>query len=181
MATLLCNVPSLITVVILIQPIGKIDNNVISILEKSLGDVFDTEVRLSSKRLEVPEESYNPPRKQFNSTKILSFMIEAIEEASAHVLGVTDVDLYVPGLNFVFGQAQCPGTFAVISVHRLQHPDEAVFLNRVVKEAVHELGHIFGLTHCENPLCVMHFSNSLMDTDIKGKTFCEKCLNRIKH
>ncbi len=107
---------------ILIQPIGHIDNNVISMLEKSLGDIFDTEVFLSSKRLEVPEESYNPARKQCNSTKILSFMIEAIQEASAYVLGVTAVDLYVPGLNFVFGQAQCPGTFAVISVHRLQHP-----------------------------------------------------------
>jgi archaemetzincin len=167
---------------ILIQPIGHIDNNVISILEKSLGDIFDTEVFLSSKRLEVPEESYNPARKQFNSTKILSFMIDSIKEASTHVLGVTNVDLYVPGLNYVFGQAQCPcpGTFAIISVHRLQHPDEAVLLDRVVKEAVHELGHTFGLTHCDNPRCVMHFSNSLMDTDIKGKTFCEKCLNRIK-
>ncbi|MGB8310904.1 MAG: archaemetzincin family Zn-dependent metalloprotease [Halobacteriota archaeon] len=167
---------------ILIQPIGKIDNNVILMLEKSLGDIFDTDVFLSNKRLEIPEESYNPARKQFNSTKILSFMIDFIKEAFDHVLGVTDVDLYVPGLHFVFGQAQCPcpGTFAIISVHRLQHPDEAVFLDRIVKEAVHELGHIYGLTHCDNPLCVMHFSNSLMDTDIKGKTFCEKCLNRIR-
>jgi len=167
---------------ILIQPIGKIDNNVILMLEKSLGGIFDTDVFLSNKRLEIPEESYNPARKQFNSTKILSFMIDFIKEAFDHVLGVTGVDLYVPGLHFVFGQAQCPcpGTFAIISVHRLQHPDEAVFLDRIVKEAVHELGHIYGLTHCDNPLCVMHFSNSLMDTDIKGKTFCEKCLNRIR-
>lgn len=163
-----------------IQPVGKIDNNVILMLEQSLGDTFDTEILLSTKRLEVPGASYNPARKQFNSTKILCFMIEAIKETSTHVLGVTGVDLYVPGLNFVFGQAQCPGTFAVISVHRLPHPDEAIFLHRVVKEAVHELGHTFGLTHCDNPRCVMHFSNSLMDTDKKGKQFCERCRNRIK-
>ena len=165
---------------ICIQPIGKIDNDVILMLEQSLGDIFDTEILLSNKRLELPEASYNPARKQFDSTKILSFMIEAIKATSTHVLGVTDVDLYVPGLNFVFGQAQCPGTFAVISVHRLQHPDEAIFLNRVFKEAVHELGHTLGLAHCDNPRCVMHFSNSLMDTDIKGKQFCERCRNRIK-
>ena len=165
---------------ILIQPIGKIDSNVILMLEKSLGDIFGTEVFLSNKRLEIPEESYNPTRKQFNSTKILSFMIDFIKEAFDHVLGVTDVDLYVPGLHFVFGQAQCPGTFAIISVHRLQHPDEAIFLDRIMKEAVHELGHTYGLTYCDNPLCVMHFSNSLTDTDIKGKTFCEKCRNRIR-
>ncbi len=164
-----------IIMAIIIQPIGKIDNNVISMLAKSLGDIFDTKIFLSSTRLEVPEASYNPVRKQFNSTKILSFMIDSIKEASIHVLGVTDVDLYVPGLNFVFGQAQCPGMFAVISVHRLQHPDEATFLNRVVKEAVHELGHTLGLAHCDNARCVMHFSNSLLDTDIKGKQFCERC------
>jgi archaemetzincin len=165
---------------ILIQPIGKIDNNVISMLEKSLRDIFDTEVFLSSERLEAPEASYNPARRQFNATNILFFMIDSIKEASDHILGVTDADLYVPGLNYVFGQAQCPGTSAIVSIHRLQHPDEAMFLNRVVKEAVHELGHTFGLTHCDNSLCVMHFSNSLIDTDIKGHTFCKKCLNRIK-
>jgi archaemetzincin len=97
------------------------------------------------------------------------------------VLGVTEVDLYVPRLNFVFGEAQCPGRTAVISLFRLkpefygQHPNRNLFVERSVKEAVHEVGHTLGLGHCHNPACIMFFSNSILDTDRKKLAFCERC------
>ncbi len=97
-----------------------------------------------------------------------------------HVIGVTEVDLYVPGLNFVFGEAECPGNFAIISLHRLKNPNRGLYLKRVLIEAVHELGHTFGLPHCKNHLCVMHFSNSIVETDIKGTEFCKDCLKGLK-
>jgi archaemetzincin len=97
------------------------------------------------------------------------------------ILGVTGVDLTVPGLNFVFGLADPGSRAAVISLARLypefygQPRDPRRFKERAVKEAVHELGHLWGLGHCPNPACVMFFSNSLANTDRKGPGFCRAC------
>lgn len=101
------------------------------------------------------------------------------------VLGIIDKDLYVSELNFVFGQAESPGSHALISITRLRQEfyglakDDKIFFDRVIKEAVHELGHTYGLSHCSNPKCVMFFSNSLPDTDRKSSLFCERCLKKL--
>jgi predicted Zn-dependent protease len=95
------------------------------------------------------------------------------------VLGVTDADLYVDSLNFVFGLAESPGRAAVISTARLRNADETLCRSRVLKEAIHELGHTLGLGHCHDPRCVMHFSNTLADTDRKGSRLCQNCRARL--
>ncbi len=100
------------------------------------------------------------------------------------LLGITQYDLFVPGFNFVFGEARSPGRVAVISTFRLKagagtRTGEQLFRSRVIKEAIHELGHTFGLGHCANPKCVMFFSNSLEDTDRKGETYCSDCSGRL--
>lgn len=164
---------------ILIQPIGKIKRKVLLTLQESLEEVFNLKCFLSSDALKIPEESYNPARDQYYSTKILLFLKSSIKKDFDRVIGVTNVDLYVPWLNFVFGEAECPGKFALISLYKLRHPDEKLFLERVLKEAVHELGHTFGLGHCKNPFCVMYFSNSIADTDRKGFEFCIRCSGKI--
>ena len=92
------------------------------------------------------------------------------------MLAVTACDLYVEGLNFVFGLAERPGSAAVISLYRLGIGARAETRRlRTLKEAVHELGHTLGMSHCPNPGCVMHFSNSLGDTDRKAASFCQSC------
>jgi archaemetzincin len=93
-------------------------------------------------------------------------------------LGVTSFDLYVPGMNFVFGEARCPGNVAVISTARLKPKarNSRLFKERVVKEATHEVGHMLGLRHCDDVFCVMHFSERIDDTDEKHWAFCESCL-----
>jgi len=102
------------------------------------------------------------------------------------VLGILDVDLYTEGLNFIFGQADLSGRLALISIIRLRQefyglkPDEEIFRKRVIKEAVHELGHTLGLRHCHDSYCVMHFSNSLRDTDIKSENFCRIHSEEVK-
>jgi archaemetzincin len=107
------------------------------------------------------------------------------EEREERVVGIADVDLYVPRLNFVFGEADVGAGTAIVSLCRLRQeyyglaPDEALFLERATKEIVHELGHTFGLGHCPNNKCVMHFSNSLADTDLKEAYFCNECRPRI--
>lgn len=121
----------------------------------------------------VPDSSYNARRDQYRAEQ---FLDSVRNNRADKVLGITNDDLYVESLNFVFGLAERPGKAAVISIHRLREgADEQTFRDRVIKEAVHELGHTMGLGHCDNPRCVMHFSNSLQDTDHKGKSFCPRC------
>ncbi len=147
----------------------------------------DTKCVLTTETLPVPEKAFDRGRKQYRSDAILDMVQEYAEKQVAlkRVLGIIDVDIFVPSLSFVFGEAKCPGKAALISLYRLkpefhgQKPDSDLFIERTEKEAVHELGHTFGLEHCPNPFCVMHFSNSIFDTDRKQGLFCDKCQRKI--
>ena len=126
----------------------------------------------------IPPAAFNIQRRQYRATSFLSL---ARPEPGDRVLAVTDRDLYTDDLNFVFGIADSPGRCAVISLYRLRMgADRGTFRHRAVKEAVHEIGHTFGLAHCANPLCVMFFSNSLPDTDRKGTEWCESCKQKFQ-
>jgi len=149
--------------------------------------VPNSEIVVAKEAMSIPEESYDSSRRQYHSTKILEEIDgKASTISMGKVLGVTSADLYVPHLNFVFGEAYCPGKVAVISINRLkpefydEPPDTGLLLSRMLKEAVHELGHTFGLNHCSNSECVMYFSNSIVDTDTKGSAFCDRCLQNLR-
>jgi predicted Zn-dependent protease len=92
-----------------------------------------------------------------------------------YAIGFVEDDIYVPEMNFVFGLASHDLRSAVVSSTRLGSPKPGVFKDRLTKETVHELGHVFGLGHCDDALCIMHFSNSLADTDLKTADLCDKC------
>jgi len=168
---------------IAILRIGSVDMGVVESIQRELCDKFPgTACEILEHTMPVPQDAYNASRHQYHSTSILAKIQDYVEKPQAdRVLGVTEVDLYVPRLNFVFGEAQCPGKSAVISLFRLkpefygQPSNRNLFLERSVKEAVHEVGHTLGLGHCHNPACIMFFSNSILDTDRKKPAFCERC------
>lgn len=159
-----------------------VEYETLSTLIENLFKTFpEAKITRMEKEMSLPEETFNPARKQYDSTRILSHISSTIEKNIDKILGVTSMDLYVPELNFVFGEAQCPGRVAIISIHRLRpefygYPkDQVLLIERATKEAVHELGHTSGLLHCENLRCVMSFSNSILDIDQKDSTFCPEC------
>src|SRR3972149_4357003 len=115
-----------------------------------------------------PADSLDPRRGQHSSTRILRWILTTLPPGAAKVLGITDVDLFIPVLTFVFGEAQVDGPAAVVSTARLrltydERPAPAALLEaRLVKECLHELGHTFGLVHCPDGACVMSRSNSVL-------------------
>jgi len=164
---------------IVLVAIGEVDRNVMDRLKDDLSKVFNRQVSLE-KGMPEPLYAYNKKRNQYLSAAILSALMGQKEYVPYEkILGIADHDLFVPELNFVFGEASPKA--AVISITRLRQTfyrlpeDQDLFHRRVLTEAVHELGHTYGLGHCGNPRCVMFFSNSLSDTDRKGVEFCPKC------
>jgi archaemetzincin len=129
----------------------------------------------------IPDHSFEVDRNQFHSTKILKEIVRGAPPDSLKVLGVIEKDLCIPILTFVYGEAQLNGIGALVSLARLRQefygagPDEDIFRDRLHKEALHELGHTFGLIHCSLIDCLMYLSNTILDVDRKGRTFCRHC------
>lgn len=137
-----------------------------------------------------PAGTYDVRRRQHASREILRWLVaRAAAAGGGRLLGITDVDLFIPVLTFVFGEAQLDGTAAVVSMARLAHAgDPRVTTARLAREAVHELGHTFGLLHCENSegggwrprSCVMARSPSVRAVDGKSMRLCADCRERYR-
>jgi len=165
---------------IYLAPFGMIDEEAMSTLETSLWQIFGFDI----KRLPVlpePEYALDQKTKQYNSTLILKNLLRGVPNDAVRVLGITQCDLFIPMLSFVFGHAQVNGTVAVISLARLHQQfyhlpeNKLLFIRRMMKEAVHELGHTFGLVHCSDTQCAMSLSNAIQQVDKKTEELCENC------
>lgn len=169
---------------IVLVPFGNVDLSTLEFLELVLPDTLAVPCRLVPAPLGIAG-AFNRERLQYESTQLLVELASRADSPSRKFLGVADVDLFIPILTFVFGEAQMNAQCAVLSVFRLRQefyglpPDPALFLERCEKEALHELGHTFGLVHCPAFHCVMHYSNSIGQVDLKGGDFCGDCRRQI--
>ncbi|MCZ2077826.1 MAG: archaemetzincin family Zn-dependent metalloprotease [Bryobacterales bacterium] len=161
------------------------DLAVLDRLSASLAGVFGISCRVLDTVID-PAFALDPARNQYHSTAILQAMQPLVRKPGTHLLAVTPVDLYVPILTFVFGEAQLSGPCALVSTHRLREefyglpPREPLFNDRLVKEAVHELGHTFGLRHCPDWRCAMASTHSVERLDLKAARFCERCWQIVR-
>ncbi|MGA7159778.1 MAG: archaemetzincin family Zn-dependent metalloprotease [Bacteroidota bacterium] len=171
---------------ILVVPVQPCDNDYVNALISPLNTIFRFPASVNAKEAVDPSSAFDTYRNQYNSTAIISLFVQRFKECEGKIIGVTSADLFVPVLTYVFGEAQLDGPVAVVSAHRLDDtlyglpPNRTLTIERLLKEAVHELGHTFGLVHCHDYRCVMHSSTTVEEIDIKSKTFCASCDGYLK-
>ncbi len=161
---------------------GVADPPLLDYLALILGETLHCDVRLDPGHLD-PAPFYDPMRRQYESTRIVGFLAKKFGDPQEKVLGVAEVDLFIPILTFVFGEAELNGRAAVVSTARLAGHEgvpvePSLLAARLVKECVHELGHTFGLIHCRAAGCAMARSASLRDVDAKTGRLCPECRER---
>lgn len=164
--------------------VGDLDRRVLEDLRTRIGRVFRVPCEVLSTGLSA-QFAFHPERGQYHSSEILARMQEQVGPKCWRLLGVTAMDLYIPILTFVFGEAQLGGTCSLVSLHRLRQefyglpPDPEMLSQRLLKEAVHELGHTLALTHCDDYGCVMAASHSVEWIDLKDAYLCPNCQERV--
>jgi archaemetzincin len=161
-------------------PIGNVSDALLRDLRPAVEEILGVRCQVLSVRLD-PEFAFHGERQQYHSSEILHRMQRFVTPGSWRVLGIAAVDLYIPILTFVFGEAQMGGPCALLSAHRLRQEfyglpsDHGLFRQRVIKEAVHELGHTLNLTHCDDYRCAMASSHAVEWIDLKDGMLCEGC------
>jgi archaemetzincin len=164
-------------------PFGEVDQTLLSWLKKDLPEIFTAEIDVCP-AIPLGPKHFMKNRGQYLADGLLDEFSSFVPALESLLLGITEADLFSPGLNFVFGIANRGR--ALISSFRLRpeffglEPNPKVYSSRILTEAVHELGHALGLPHCEYPGCVMYFSNWIGDTDRKGPGFCFRCARTLE-
>jgi len=169
-----------------IVPIGEIAEPLLVSLKESIFQTFKIQTRIRKHPFDL-SSVYDPIRNQYNSSGLLLQVINDTPPETLKILGVTELDLFIPIFTFLFGEAQLNGVGALVSAHRLHNPfygipeNEELFKNRLLKEGIHELGHTFGLIHCFTLRCVMNTSTYVEDIDQKSAHFCRACEREVFH
>jgi archaemetzincin len=161
-------------------PMGSVDPDLLSDLATGLVKEFAIPCELLTSIAE-PAHAFNVTRQQYSSTEILASLGQRRTPDTWRLLAITSLDLYIPILTFVFGEAQMGGISAVVSLHRLREeyyglpPNILLLRERLLKECIHELGHTLNLSHCEDYQCAMSRSHGVEWIDLKNASFCSAC------
>ncbi|HCY86470.1 MAG TPA: peptidase M54 [Desulfobacteraceae bacterium] len=168
---------------LILSPVGEIETRVMDILQDRLPGIFGFDTRVVPLLSDL-SFAHDRERNQYHSTAVLEVLAARCPDDGLKILGVTCEDLFIPILTHVYGEAQLGGRAAIVSISRLVSGPDMGGVDagdgRIVKEAVHELGHCFDLRHCEDDRCIMHYCRMLADVDKKSQDFCRYCRIMLK-
>lgn len=163
---------------IIISPTEAIGAEIYKSLRRHIHQIFGYQIEIKPLLGNV-DFAFNSSRNQYHSTLILEKLAEKASWPAIKILAITDVDLFIPILTHVYGEAQLGGKACIVSTYRLREDLSPVnkqgFKDRIVKESIHELGHTFNLRHCLEKTCIMHYCRSIKDVDRKSDQLCRYC------
>jgi archaemetzincin len=171
---------------ILIISHGHFGENYLEIVAEDITREFFHPVKFKESHIDL-SEFYDPTRRQYDGNKLLKFLHFTSDPDVLKTIGLFRVDLFIPILTYIFGQAVLNGKAGIVSTYRLKNEqygmkkDEHLLLDRLRKVVIHELGHTFGLIHCHIPNCVMRSSTYVEDIDQKQHNLCVKCRSEVNH
>jgi len=163
---------------------GHFEKSLTARIEKDIERTFHYPVSGSKCNLEI-SRFYNPGRRQYDANDLLEVVSNSCFPGSFKTMGIFRVDLYIPILTYIFGQAELNGNTGIASMYRLRNelyglePDNRQLTERFSKVVIHELGHMFGLIHCNYPVCIMRSSTYVEDLDQKEIRFCHTCQEEL--
>lgn len=165
---------------IVLRPMGTVDKGLIEAVAFVLRDQLGLFVNIGAPAPKPGSFMRTNRRRQFNPSRILTYLDIDRETDDEKVLGFVLEDIAKRGYDYNFGLAEISGPAGVVSLFRLASDDRELLIERAGKEAVHEIGHLFGLDHCGLKDCAMHFSQTIEDTDRRPVTFCADHLKQFK-
>jgi archaemetzincin len=165
---------------ILISPVGELDIELIEAVAEKIKQVFGFSTE-TNPILQDLSFALDDNRHQYHSTAILDRLAANIPPHAVRVLAIAQVDLFIPILTHVYGEAQLGGAACVVSTFRLNEGRSGLnispkYIDRIVKETIHELGHTFNLRHCPEHTCIMHYCRNEEDVDRKSDQLCRYCI-----
>lgn len=169
---------------ITLVPFGYFERDILDKTAEAVRTEYRCSVNIKDGHLDL-SDFFDPARSQYDGNALLKQVQSIPFSDSDKSIGLFNVDLFIPILTFIFGQAFLGGSAAIASAYRLCNerygmpPDEQLLLERLAKEVIHELGHTFGLIHCRDPLCVMRSSTYVEDIDQKSRHLCRDCRSEL--
>jgi archaemetzincin len=164
---------------------GHFERNYLEVIAEDVTREFLYPVSIKESHTDL-SEFYDPTRRQYDGNKLLKFLDSISEPDSLKTIGLFRVDLFIPILTYIFGQAIFKGKTGIVSIYRLKNEqygmkkDDDLLHDRFRKVVIHELGHTFGLVHCYIPSCVMRSGTYVEDIDQKKHILCNKCREEIE-
>jgi archaemetzincin len=164
---------------IIISPVGVFDPDLLKAIGPAIHRTYRIDTRVEPLLHDI-EFAFDPKRAQYGSTPVLTKLSATAPPRALKVLALVREDIFIPILTHVFGEAQIGGKAAIVSTARLYDKlslplDQELFIQRTIKEILHELGHTFNLRHCRDPHCIMHYSNNVADVDRRSDALCRYC------
>ena len=159
--------------------VGNVNATLVRDFEEPIRSVLNVEVACGKATLTKPQYAFNKDRNQYHCNAIMRRLLTLREPGSLLVLGVVDVDLFVPDAPFVYGEADRESRSGVFSVFRLTTQNPELTRRRLTTEAVHRAGQLIGLSYCEDARCTMFFATSITDCDRRNLALCSNCRNEL--